>query len=74
MSEKLVFFLQRLVRKTWLRCALFALLACAAVMLATWAGPYIPDGTAIDLGSDALDGLLNILASSTWPATAATRT
>lgn len=64
MSEKLVFFLQRLVRKTWLRCALFALLACAAVMLATWAGPYIPDGTAIDLGSDALDSLLNILASS----------
>jgi len=64
MSEKLVFFLKRLVRKTWLRCALFALLACAAVMLATWAGPHIPDGTAIDLGSDALDSLLNILASS----------
>lgn len=64
MSEKLLFLLQRLVRKTWLRCALFALLAFAAVMLATWLGPYIPDGVALNLGSDALDSLLNILASS----------
>ncbi len=64
MSEKLLFFLQRLVRKTWLRCALFALAAFAAVMLATWLGPYIPDGVALQLGSDALDSLLNILASS----------
>lgn len=64
MSEKLVFMLQRLARKTWVRCSLFAVLACAAVMLSTWAGPYIPDGVALDLGSDALESLLNILASS----------
>lgn len=64
MSEKLVFILQRLVRKTWVRCSLFAVLAFAAVTLSTWAGPYIPTGIALNLGSDALESLLNILASS----------
>lgn len=64
MSEKLVFILQRLARQTWVRCSLFALLAVAAVTLSTWAGPYIPAGIALNLGSDALESLLNILASS----------
>jgi uncharacterized membrane protein len=64
MSEKLIFLLQRTLRKTWWRCTLFALFAVLAVLLATVLGPYIAEDVALKLGSDSIDSLLNILASS----------
>ncbi|VWX61258.1 conserved membrane hypothetical protein [Burkholderiales bacterium 8X] len=64
MSEKFVFLLQRTLRKTWWRCTLFALFAVLAVILATMLGPYIATDVALKLGSDSIDSLLNILASS----------
>ncbi|KQP22681.1 DUF2254 domain-containing protein [Pseudorhodoferax sp. Leaf267] len=64
MSEKLIFLLQRTLRKTWLRCTFFALFAVIAVVLATLLGPYIDEDVALKLGSDAIGSLLNILASS----------
>jgi len=64
MSEKLVYLLQRLSRKTWWRCAMFSLFAVAAVVLASVLGPRIPPTVALKLGSDAIGSLLGILASS----------
>ena len=64
MSEKLRFLLSRLVRKTWWRCALFSLFALLAVALSAVVGPSIPQSVAMQLGSESIDSLLNILASS----------
>lgn len=64
MSEKLIYLLQRTLRKTWWRCALFSLFGVAAVVVSTLLGPRIPQDVALKLGSDSIDSLLNILASS----------
>ncbi len=64
MSQKLLFLLRRLTRKTWWRCALFSLFALGAVGLSVVLGPYISDDLAVDLGADSLDSVLNILAAS----------
>ena len=42
MSEKLTFLLQKLMRKTWVRCALFSFVAVVAVALSMLLGPGIP--------------------------------
>lgn len=64
MSEKLIYLLQRLLHKTWVRCALFSLAALVAVTLAKLLGPLIPEDIAFKLGSDSIGSLLNIIASS----------
>ncbi|NDP63510.1 DUF2254 domain-containing protein [Polaromonas sp.] len=64
MSEKLLYLLQRLLRKTWVRCALFSLAALLAVTLAKLLGPLIPEDIAFKLGSESIGSLLNILATS----------
>ncbi|CAN5452062.1 DUF2254 domain-containing protein [soil metagenome] len=64
MSEKLIYLLQRLMRKTWVRCMLFSLFALLAVGLAMLLGPSIPEDVALKLGSDSIESLLNILAAS----------
>lgn len=64
MSDKLIYLLQRLMRKTWVRCVLFSLVAVLAIGLSMLLGPYIPEDVAVKLGSDSIGSLLNILASS----------
>ena len=64
MSEKLTYLLQRLMRKAWVRCMLFSLFAVLAVGLAMLLGPSIPQDVALKLGSDSIESLLNILATS----------
>ena len=64
MSEKLIYLLQRLLHKTWVRCALFSLAALVAVTLSKVLGPLIPEDIAFKLGSDSIGSLLNIIASS----------
>ena len=64
MSEKLIYLLQRLLHKTWVRCALFSLVAVLAVALAKVLGPFIPEDVAFKLGADSIGSLLNILATS----------
>jgi len=64
MSEKLLYLLQRLLNKTWVRCALFSLVALLAVTLAKVLGPLIAEDIAFKLGSDSISSLLNILATS----------
>ena len=62
MSEKLM--LQKLVCKTWVRCALFSLVAVVAVGMSMLMGPVIPQDVAVKLGADAIGSLLTILATS----------
>lgn len=64
MSEKLIFLLQRLLLKTWVRCVLFSLVALLAIALSMLLGPAIPDDTAVRLGADSIGSLLTILATS----------
>lgn len=64
MSEKLLYLVQRLLRKTWVRCSLFSLLAVLAVALSKLLGPWIPEALASRLGSDSTSNLLNIMATS----------
>lgn len=64
MSEKLIYLLQRLMRKTWVRCVLFSLVAVLAIGLSMLLGPSIPEDVAVKLGSDAIYSMLNILATS----------
>ena len=64
MSEKLIFLLQKLMRRTWVRCALFSLVAVLAVVMSKLLGPLIPEDTAATLGADSIGSLLNILATS----------
>lgn len=64
MSEKLIFLLQKMMRKTWVRCALFSLVAVVAVGLSILMGPVIPEDVAVKLGADAIGSLLTILATS----------
>lgn len=44
------------MRKAWVRCMLFSLFAVL--------GPSIPQDVALKLGSDSIESLLNILATS----------
>jgi uncharacterized membrane protein len=64
MTEKLIYLLQRLMRKTWVRCVLFSLVAMLAIAMSMLLGPSIPEDLAIRLGSDAIGSILNIIATS----------
>ena len=64
MSQKIIYLLQRLMHTTWVRCALFSLVALLAVTLAKVLGPLIPEDLAFKLGSASIGSLLNILATS----------
>lgn len=64
MIEKWHWILLGLVRKLWLRASLFALLGVATALLSTGAEWLIPWDVPAKIGSDAVDQILNILASS----------
>ncbi len=64
MTEKLLYLLQRLLRKTWVRCVLFSLVGVLAVAMSMVLGPSIPEDVADRLGSDAIGSILNIIATS----------
>lgn len=64
MTEKLLYLLQRVMRKTWVRCVLFSLVGVLAVGLSMVLGPSIPEDVAVKLGSDAIGSMLNIIATS----------
>ncbi len=64
MIEKWHWILLGLARKLWLRASLFALLGIATALLSTGAEWLIPWDMPGKIGSDAVDQILNILASS----------
>lgn len=56
--------MSQLLRKLWLRATCFALLGVFSAVVAIWAQNLIPWQVADWIGSDAVDSLLNIIASS----------
>lgn len=54
----------QLVRKLWFRAALLSVLGIVTALLATVAAPFIPLELSASIGADAVDNILNILASS----------
>ncbi|RIY03562.1 DUF2254 domain-containing protein [Aureimonas flava] len=56
--------LRRAARRIWFRAGLFSLLGVATALLGAWASPYIPVNVSTTIGSDAVDNILGILASS----------
>lgn len=53
-----------LFRRIWLRAALFSLSSVALALLAAFVAPFIPYDISTKIGSDAVDNILGILASS----------
>jgi len=56
--------LQQLGRRLWLRVSLFALGAVLTALVGVVLPPFLPDDLPTALGPDAIDGILEILASS----------
>lgn len=53
-----------LFRRVWFRAALFSLSSVALALLAAFVAPFIPYDISTKIGSDAVDNILGILASS----------
>lgn len=56
--------LWRLTRRLWLRATLISLLAVAAALISIVITPYLPSGLSAKIGADAVDNILNIIATS----------
>ncbi len=54
----------RLTRKLWLRATLISLLAVGAALVSLLVSPYLPAGLSAKIGADAVDRILNIIATS----------
>jgi uncharacterized membrane protein len=55
---------RQLTRRLWFRATLLSVLAVATALFAVAAAPYIPPDLSAKIGADAVDNILNILASS----------
>jgi uncharacterized membrane protein len=64
MSERWRWILSQITRRIWFRAGVFSVLAISTALLGAWAGPYIPLHLSAQIGSDAVDNILGILASS----------
>lgn len=53
-----------LFRRIWFRAALFSIFAVALALVAAFVAPYIPYDISTKIGSDAVDNILAVLASS----------
>jgi uncharacterized membrane protein len=56
--------LRAFLRRIWVRVTLFAVLAVASVALARVLSPLLPDWVADQVGTRAVDGILQLLATS----------
>lgn len=64
MVERWKWFLIRISKRPWFRASLYSVLGIAAALLALVVAPYIPDDVPAKIGSDAVDNILGVLASS----------
>ena len=64
MVERWKWFLIRISKRPWFRASLFSVLGIATALVALAVAPYIPDEVPTKIGSDAVDNILNVLASS----------
>lgn len=64
MNSKWYWQLLELTRKLWFRVSLFGILAVITALVSIAIKSYIPVSASAQIGADAVDNLLNILASS----------
>ncbi|WP_304617895.1 DUF2254 domain-containing protein [Paracoccus sp. (in: a-proteobacteria)] len=64
MLSRLNWVVARILRQLWFRATLVGLLGVAAAGLAAVADRFLPDSWTLEMGSDAVDSILTILASS----------
>ncbi|MAT50895.1 MAG: hypothetical protein CMK32_06905 [Porticoccaceae bacterium] len=64
MLSKWRWLLSQLTRTLWVRAALFAVLGVLTALLGIVADAFWPNSLAYNIGADAVDGILNILATS----------
>ncbi|MGY8821243.1 MAG: DUF2254 domain-containing protein [Pseudomonadales bacterium] len=64
MIERWKWFVIRISKRPWFRASLYSVLGIATALVALVAAPYIPDDVPTKIGSDAVDNILGVLASS----------
>ncbi|WP_417787494.1 DUF2254 domain-containing protein [Stutzerimonas xanthomarina] len=64
MIERWKWFLIRISKRPWFRASLYSVLGIATALVALVAAPYIPEDVPAKIGSDAVDNILGVLASS----------
>ena len=64
MVKRWKWFLIRISKRPWFRASLYSVLGIATALLALAVAPYIPDDVPTKIGSDAVDNILGVLASS----------
>ena len=64
MKSKWQWWLGRLVRRIWFRATLFSIAGVLTALLAVAFSPYIPEELPTNIGADAVDKILGIIASS----------
>ncbi|MDR5880444.1 DUF2254 domain-containing protein [Caballeronia sp. LZ032] len=69
MIKRWQWVLRRITRRLWFRASLFSLLGVATAFLGLLLKQYIPDEVSARVGADAVDNILEILASSMLAAT-----
>lgn len=64
MTSRVVWRLRQLTRRIWFRATLFSLAAVATALVAVVVSPYIPNDLPTQIGANAVDNILGIIASS----------
>ncbi len=64
MIKRWKWFLLRIIKRPWFRASLYSVLGIVTALLADALSPYIPDFVPTKIGSDAVDDILNVLATS----------
>ncbi|GGE40907.1 hypothetical protein GCM10007276_17860 [Agaricicola taiwanensis] len=64
MMSRWQWLLRQMVRQIWFRTTLFSVLAVLTALIAIWSKPLIPTDMPAKIGSDAVDNILGIIASS----------
>lgn len=64
MNARWQWLLSLLTRRLWFRATLISLLAIASAVLSALIAPYVPMGLSAKIGADAVDSILEIMASS----------
>ena len=64
MTSRWGWFFAKVARRIWFRATLFSILAVATALVAIFVSPYIPSDLPTQIGADAVDNILGIIASS----------
>lgn len=64
MTSRWRWLVRLLFRRIWFRAALFSIFSVALALLAAFVAPFVPYDISTKIGSDAVDNILGILASS----------